>query len=79
MSPSPNTKKDFAILSIACSLTKTRLTLWVNGVGVDIEIDEPYTFENGTAKEIHYLLDYNGESIDKNRNDIFVANNWFVL
>jgi hypothetical protein len=48
-------------------------------VGIDIEIDEPYTFENGVTKEIHYLLDFNGESIDKGRNDTFVANNWFVL
>lgn len=55
------------------------LTLWVDGVGIDIEIDEPYTFENGVTKEIHYLLDYNGISVDKSRNDTFVANNWFVL
>ena len=55
------------------------LVLWVNGIGIDIEIDEPYTFEDGITKEIHYILEYNGESIDKRRNDFFVADDWFVL
>jgi hypothetical protein len=56
------------------------LVLWVNGIGIDIEIDEPYTFESGMTKEIHYVLDYGGNaSIDKSRDDSFVGKNWFVL
>jgi hypothetical protein len=56
------------------------LVLWVNGIGIDIEIDEPYTFDGGIVKEIHYVLDYGGgESIDKSRDDTFVGKNWFVL
>jgi hypothetical protein len=55
------------------------LTLWVDGIGIDIEIDEPYTIVNGSMKEIHYLIDYEGISIDKSRNDTFIKNNWYVL
>lgn len=38
---------------------------------IDIEIDEPYTFE----KPIHYYL--NEE--DKKRNDFFLKNNWIII
>lgn len=39
---------------------------------IDIEIDEPYEYK--TRKEIHYI-----GCGDEKRNEVFVANGWFVL
>ncbi|MDL2228572.1 hypothetical protein LJC30_06775 [Odoribacter sp. OttesenSCG-928-L07] len=52
------------------------ITIKINNVLIDIEIDEPYDYI--TKQEIHYLDD-DGISIDEKRDEYFLENNWFVL
>lgn len=46
-----------------------------NKIFIDIEIDEPYSFED--KKPIHYI--HNSVHIDEKRDKFFLENNWLVI
>jgi len=52
------------------------ITIAINNTLIDIEIDEPYTYDE--KKEIHYIND-KGQHIDTERDKFFLQKNWFVL
>jgi len=52
------------------------IAIVINNIIIDVEIDEPYTFDE--KKEIHYIDD-KGIHIDKERDNFFLGKNWFVL
>lgn len=53
------------------------IILEINGLFFDIEIDEPYSGNDGTP--IHYVEGFRQESVDKNRNDYMLSLGWIVI
>lgn len=57
------------------------IAIVIDGLYIDIEIDEPYTIENGAAKPIHYLTGspYDFKSIDYERNRAMSVSGWEII
>ena len=57
------------------------IAIVTGGLFIDIEVDEPYTIENGTVQPIHYLTDssYYPESSDSERNRLLSKAGWEII
>ena len=57
------------------------IAIVTGGLFIDIEVDEPYSIENGEVRPIHYLTDssYDTESIDSERNRLLSKSGWEII